>query len=187
MANIIAIAIIPPIAEEFLKGLSVRFLMRRNTTRAQAFALGAAAGAGFGFVEALLYGAGVTINELSDWWLIMVIRAGSTSLHCLATGLVGLAWWHWSIKKQHGAALALFGTAVLFHALWNGISVTLFSEIFWLETLENATIEKIGYAFVAVCAGAFVLAIPLIARVLRAPQAPPVGGTPLASMTPWVA
>lgn len=187
VANIIAIAIIPPLGEEFLKGLGVRFLMRRNTTRAQAFALGAAAGAGFGFVEALLYGAGVTINDLGDWWLIMVIRAGSSSLHCLNTGLVGLAWWHWSIARRHRTALALFGTAVLYHGLWNGLSVTLDSEIFWLDTLQDSTIEKIAYAFVAVCAAALIVAIPIVARILREPQPPSVAGTPLASMTPWVA
>jgi hypothetical protein len=187
VANIIAIAVIPPVGEEFLKGLGVRFLMRRNTTRAQAFALGAAAGAGFGFVEALLYGAGVTVSDLGDWWLIMVIRGGTSSLHCVNTGLVGLAWWYWSIGKNHRAALGLFATAVLLHALWNGISVTLISEIVWLDTLEDSTVEKFAYGFFALFAGAMIAAIPLLARRLRDPLPPPAMGTPLASMTPWVA
>jgi hypothetical protein len=103
------------------------------------------------------------------------------------TGLVGLAWWYWSIGKNHRAALGLFATAVLFHALWNGISVTLISEIVWLDTLEDSTVEKFAYGFFALFAGAMIAAIPLLARRLRDPLPPPAMGTPLASMTPWVA
>jgi hypothetical protein len=187
IANILAIAVIPPFGEEFLKGLSVRFLMRRNTTAAQAFLLGAAAGAGFGFVEALLYGAGVTADNLSDWWLIMLIRGGSTSLHCLNTGLVGVAWWYWSIAARKRPAIAMYLLAVLFHAIWNGFAVTLDSELFWVGTLEDATIERIAYAFVAIIGLVLVASIPLVARRLREPPPPSVTGTPLASMTPLVA
>jgi len=187
VANIIAIAIIPPFAEEFLKGLNVRFLMRRNSTRAQAFALGAAAGAGFGFVEALLYGAGVTADNLSDWWRIMLIRGGSTSLHCLNTGLVGLAWWYWSIGARKGRAAGLYLVAVFFHAVWNGFSVTLDSEILWLDTVDDRTLEIVAYVFVIGLASAFIVALPFLGRRLREPPPPPVAGTPLAVMTPWVA
>jgi RsiW-degrading membrane proteinase PrsW (M82 family) len=187
VANIIAIAILPPLGEEFLKGLSVRMLMRRNTTRGQAFALGAAAGAGFGFVEALLYGAGVITDDLGAWWEIMLIRAGSTSLHCVATGLVGVAWWYWSIANRRVRALGLFFLAVLFHGIWNGFAVTLESEIFWVGTLEDKTIEYIAYGFVIVIASAFVVALPLIARALREPPPPPVETTPLFQLQPWMA
>jgi RsiW-degrading membrane proteinase PrsW (M82 family) len=187
VANVLAIAVIPPLGEEFLKGLSVRLLMRRSTTRAQAFAMGAAAGAGFGFVESLLYGAGVVSEDLTAWWEIMVIRAGSTSLHCLATGLVGVAWWYWSIADRKREALGLFFTAVLLHGLWNGFAVTLESEIFWIGTLEDQTIEYIAYAFVIVLAAAFLTAIPLVARAVRSSPHPPVETTPLFRMEPWLA
>jgi hypothetical protein len=186
VANIFAIAVIPPLGEEFLKGLSVRLLMRRSTTRAQAFAMGAAAGAGFGFVEALLYGAGVVSEDLTAWWEIMLIRAGSTSLHCLATGLVGVAWWYWSIAGRKRSALGLFFTAVFLHALWNGFAVTLESEIFWIGTLEDQTIEYIAYGFVIVLAVAFLSAITMLARVMRTSPHPPVETTPLFRMEPWL-
>ena len=187
MANIIAIAVIPPLFEEFLKGLNVRFLMLRTTTRGQAFMLGAAAGAGFGFVEALLYGAGGISDDLGFWWIIMLIRAGSTSLHSLNTGLVGLAWWYWSIGRRAGPAAGLFGLAVLLHAIWNGFAVTLTSELPWVGTLEDRTIERVVYGFVAVIGLAFVAAIPLVARWLREPPPPPVETTPLGAMAPWIA
>jgi hypothetical protein len=186
VVNILGIAIIPPFAEEFLKGLNVRLLMQRRTTRAQAFLLGAAAGAGFGFVEALLYGAGVTSVDLGDWWRIMLIRGGSSSLHCVATGLVGVGWWYWSIGGRKKQAVVLYLTAVLLHATWNGFSVTLDSELFWVGTLDDKTLERIAYGFVILFGAFFVSAIPLIARILREPPPPPVAGTALGAMTPWL-
>jgi RsiW-degrading membrane proteinase PrsW (M82 family) len=186
VANLIAIAVVPPIVEEFSKGVGVRLMMRGNTTRAQAFALGAAAGAGFGFLEGLLYGLGGVSDELGDWWLIMLVRGGSTSLHVFNTGLVGLAWWYWSIGRRPRIAAMLFGTAVLAHSVWNGLAVTLFSKILWLRTVDNHTLEVVTYAIVAVIAAALIAAIPLIARRLREPLPPPVEGTPLAAMAPWL-
>ncbi len=185
-ANLIAIAVVPPIVEEFAKGLSVRFMMRGNTTRAQAFALGAAAGAGFGFLEGLLYGAGGIAESLGDWWIIMLVRGGSTSLHVFNTGLVGLAWWYWSIGKRPRVAMLLFGAAVVAHAVWNGLAVTLFSQILWLRTVDNRTLEIATYAMVAVLGTLLITSIALVARRLREPAPPPVAGTPLAAMGPWL-
>ncbi len=186
VANLIAIAVVPPIVEEFSKGLSVRFMLRRNSTRAQAFALGAAAGAGFGFLEGLLYGLGGIGDQLGDWWLIMLVRGGSTSLHVFNTGLVGLAWWYWSVDKRPRAAAMLFGAAVVAHSIWNGLAVTLFSKILWLRTVDNHTLEVATYGIVAVIGVLLIAAIPLIARSLREPRPLPVAGTPLATMAPWL-
>jgi RsiW-degrading membrane proteinase PrsW (M82 family) len=186
-ANIIAIAVMPPLFEEFFKGLSVRFVMRRMTTRGQAFLLGVTAGAGFGFVEALLYGVGGVSEDLGFWWLIMLMRAGSTSLHSLNTGFVGLAWWHWSIQRRWRPASAFFGLAVVLHAIWNGFYVTLMSELPWVGTLDSRTVERVVYVFVSAMALALIVAIPLVARRLREPPPPPVETTPLAAMVPWIA
>ena len=186
VANLIAIAVVPPIVEEFAKGLGARFMMRGNTTRAQAFALGAAAGAGFGFLEGLLYGAGGISNELGDWWAVMLVRAGSTSLHVFNTGLVGLAWWYWSIAKRPRVGAMLFGAAVVAHAAWNGLAVTLFSQILWLRTVDNHVLEIATYAMVGLLGPSLIGGIMLMARRLREPPPPPVEGTPLAAMAPWL-
>jgi hypothetical protein len=185
-ANLIAIAVVPPLVEEFSKGLSARFMMRGNTTRSQAFALGAAAGAGFGFLEGLFYGAGGITDNLGDWWIVMLVRGGSTSLHVFNTGLVGVAWWYWSVAKRPRTAAMLFGAAVAAHAVWNGLSVTLFSQILWLRTVDNRTLEIATYAMVAVLGTLFITAITLIARRLREPVPPPAAGTPLGAMAPWL-
>jgi len=120
--------------------------MRANSTRAQCFLLGAFAGAGFAFLEALLYGlGGISEDSLSSWWAIMLIRGGSTSLHVLCTGLAGLGWWYWSRAKQHRTALALFGGAMLIHAAWNAFATIISSRIFYLDTLDSKK-EAIRFA-----------------------------------------
>lgn len=187
VANLIAAAVVAPLIEEFAKGLGVRIMMRRWNTPAQAMVLGAAAGAGFGFVEALGYGlGGVVHHHETRWWLMMLLRGGSTSLHVFNASLVGLAWWHWSFGKKPRTGWLLFGAAVLMHAAWNGLLVTLTSRIFGLETLSEHAVEIAAYIMVSWVALMLVGAIPMIARRLREPLAPPVEGTALAGMTPWL-
>jgi hypothetical protein len=186
-AGLITAAVCAPLVEEFGKSLSVRFVLRPSSTRAQAFALGAAAGAGFGFIEAMFYGLAGIQDDLGAWWQIMLLRGGSTSLHVLCTGLGGLAWWYWSVGRRPRAGWLLFGLAVLFHASWNAAFTVIDSRIFGLETLSDRTLETIAYTIVAVISGAFIFAIPIVARRLREPVPPPVEGTELALMSPWIA
>jgi RsiW-degrading membrane proteinase PrsW (M82 family) len=187
VANLIAAAVVAPLIEEFAKGLGVRIMMRRWNTPAQAMVLGAAAGAGFGFLEAMGYGlAGVLDHHETRWWLMMLLRGGSTSLHVFNTSLVGLAWWYWSFGKKPRTGWLLFGAAVLMHAVWNGLLVTLTSRIFGLDTLSERAVEIAAYIIVSGVAVLLVGAIPAIARRLREPLPPPVGGTALAGMTPWL-
>ena len=100
VAALIVASVCAPLSEEFAKSLGVRFMLRRTMTRGQAFMLGAAAGAGFGFLEAMLYGLSGIQNSLGDWWQIMLLRGGSTSLHVFCTGLTGVAWWYWTVARR---------------------------------------------------------------------------------------
>jgi len=186
VANLIVAAMFAPLFEEFAKGLCARFMMTPLTTRAQAFVLGAAAGAAFGFLEGLLYGlAGVEAGP-GGWWAIMGVRAGSTSLHVFATGLVALAWWHWMHGRPR-VGWALFALAVLEHGVWNGVAVVLESRIFGLETLSAHAIELLAYGFFAPMSVAGAVAVALIARHLRRAEAVlAAAGAPLAAMAPWL-
>lgn len=186
VANLVAAAVVAPLIEEFAKGLGVRFTLRRYNTAAQAMVLGAAAGAAFGFVEAQLYGLAGATEDPGTWWLALLLRGGSTSLHVFNTSLVALAWWHWSFGKRPRLGALLFATAVVVHALWNGLLVTLSSRIFGLETLSERAVEVIAYALVSVIAVTLVGALPLIARRLREAPPMPVAGTPLAGMRAWL-
>lgn len=183
--NLVAASLLAPLSEEFAKGLGVRFMMRRATTRAQALTLGADAGAGFGFLEALLYGLAGISEDLGGWWQIMLIRAGSTSTHVFDTALVGLAWWYWSIGRRHGVAAGLAAIAVLEHAAWNGFATVLDSRVFGLEDVSEDTLRMLVYGMVAVVSPLLVLATLVMARRLR-DTTPPVLGTPLEGMRPWL-
>lgn len=187
VAGLITAAVVAPLVEEFGKSLAVRFMLRPISTRAQAFALGAAAGAGFGFIEAMLYGLAGIQDDLGGWWLIMLLRGGSTSLHVMGTGLGGLAWWYWSVAKRPRLGWMLFGLAVFIHAAWNGAFTVIDSRIFGLETLSDRTLETIAYTTVAIISAAFIIAIPLVARRVRDALPPSVEGTDLATMSPWLA
>jgi len=185
VAGLITAAVLAPLSEEFGKSLGVRFVMRADTTRAQCFLLGAFAGAGFGFLEAMLYGLAAIGDDLSFWWAIMLLRGGSTSLHVIGTGVAGVGWWYWSRAKRHRMALSMFAAAVLIHAAWNALATVLESRIFGLDTLDNTLLDVIAYGAIAAFSLAMIAAVPLIARRLREPVAP-AEGLPLASMAPWL-
>jgi len=185
VANLIVAAMVAPLVEEFGKSLGARWMFRPETTRPQAFLLGAAAGGAFGFLEAMTYGLAVITDDLGAWWQIMLLRGGSTSLHVLCTGCAALGWWYWSRARRRRPALALWSTAVGLHALWNAAFSALDSRIFGLETLSDRVLEAVAYTTVAVLAAVFIASIPLIARRLREAAAS-AEGTPLASMAPWL-
>jgi hypothetical protein len=187
VAGLIVGSICAPLAEEFGKSIGVRLLFRPATTRAHAFQLGACAGAGFGFLEALLYGLSGINDDLDHWWQIMVIRGGSTSLHVLCTGLAGVGWWYWARAGRPRIAAALFALAVLFHALWNAFAEIINSRILGLDAVSDHTLEIVAYTVIAIVSLAFITAIPFVAGALRDDTPAPVEGTPLAAMTPWLA
>ncbi len=185
-AGLITAAILAPVIEEFSKSLAVRFTMSPWTTRGQAFVLGAYAGAGFGFLEALSYGLIGIDSDLGGWWLIMLVRGGSTSLHVLCSGLAGVAWWYWTRGKRPGIAAGLFGAAITIHAGWNAFFTAIDSRIFVLETVSNQTLEIVAYAVVISVSAAMIVAIPIVSRRLRDPMLPPASDTPLGMMAPWL-
>jgi RsiW-degrading membrane proteinase PrsW (M82 family) len=185
-ANLITASLFAPVIEEFGKGLGVRFMLRRDTTRAQAFVMGAAAGAGFGFLEAMLYGvAGVHQDGPGNWPAIMLVRGGSTSLHVANTALVGLGWWYVvNARPRFGAVL--FVVAVLNHAAWNGFATAIDSRILGLDTFSGHLLEIVAYIFVGVISGAFIAGVPILGRRLhRMDTRPPVSGA-ITAMQPWM-
>lgn len=187
VAGLITAALLAPLIEEFAKSLGARFTMSPWTTRAQAFVLGAYAGAAFGFVEALSYGLIGISDDLADWWQIMLLRGGSTSLHVLCSGVAGAGWWYWTRASRHRTAVALWTISVLIHAGWNGFFTAIDSRVFVLDTLSNRTLEIIAYGVVIAVSLMMIVAIPLVSRRLRDDPLPPPDDTPLGAMTPWLA
>jgi len=108
-------AVAAPVIEEFAKSLVVLPLLRR-VSRRDAFLLGAAAGAGFAFLENMVY---VVFGE-PDWGGILVTRALGAAVHPLGTGLMALAWQALLRGEAPHRWVRWAGAAIAQHGVWNG-------------------------------------------------------------------
>ncbi len=126
---LIVIAVLVPFNEEFWKGFGVRLLRGSRPTRYQALLFGVAAGVAFGAVEANQYGTGAFSQSAYRWWDAMLLRGGASSLHALASGIVGLGWYHFALG-QRKRALALYLLAVGMHGSWNALNVLASARVF---------------------------------------------------------
>ncbi|HZU75251.1 MAG TPA: PrsW family glutamic-type intramembrane protease, partial [Dehalococcoidia bacterium] len=119
---LLTIAVLGPLIEEFCKGYGVRMLREARPSRYQAFLLGVAAGVGFAMFEANEYGLAAFSESPFRWWDTMLVRGGGSSLHALASGIVGLGWYEWNAGRR-GRGATLFTLAVGLHGSWNGLNV----------------------------------------------------------------
>lgn len=126
---ILTLCIVTPIIEEALKPVAVWFGATRIIAPAQGFALGALCGAGFATFESLM--AVATVG--SDWWKLVVLRAGTDVMHTANAALMGwalVAAW----RERRYLRLALVYAAVIFiHGSWNLLAIS-----YGLSTLPTA-------------------------------------------------
>ena len=113
------IGLIVPLIEEFLKPLGVWLFARKIESPAQGFAMGMLSGAAFALVESL----NASGNGSTDWSVIVSVRAGTSLLHMVASGLVG-----WGIvsafrEKRYLRLPAAYISAVAIHGLWNSCAI----------------------------------------------------------------
>jgi len=115
--------VISPLIEELLKPAGVLF-MRHTPGQAQAFLWGLAGAAGFALVEGMFNSA----VELDAWQPVVLMRVGTSLMHCLAGGLMGLGWYSLRTGRLWRAA-GLYLLAVSLHGTWNAIAlgITVFS------------------------------------------------------------
>ncbi len=123
-AGVIAVLIgyigfIVPLIEELLKPLGVWLFARKIESPAQGFALGMLSGAAFALVESL----NASGTGSAEWPVIVSVRAGTSLLHMMASGLVG-----WGIvsafrEKRYLRLPAAYFCAAAIHGLWNSCAV----------------------------------------------------------------
>jgi hypothetical protein len=179
-ATLALFSVSPPLVEESMKGLGVRLLGNRALGRYESFVLGVACGAGFGSLEAVLYGASALQEDPGQWWSLMLLRGGATSMHALASGLVGLAVW-FAVRRQRRRVLAGIAAAMLMHGAWNGLSVIAVSDALpLLEDLSDQTVENLLSIVLSAWSLVNVGILVLTARVLKEGPAPPA---PLLTVT----
>lgn len=115
------VAVLTPLIEEVSKSLGVVWVGsgRQHFLRAQAFAMGVMAGAGFSLTEALFNGAA----QLPNAWLgPVLLRASTVLIHGLATGLMALGWYE--VLGGHFRRFFPYGLASLgLHGAWNAFGV----------------------------------------------------------------
>ncbi len=83
---VVIFVVIAPLSEEFFKALGVALMSYRQPGAARAFLWGVAGGSGFAMTEGLFNAA----IALESWSAVMLLRVGSTLMHCLSSGL--MAW-----------------------------------------------------------------------------------------------
>lgn len=113
------IALIVPLIEELFKPLAVWIFAAKLTSPAQGFAMGVLSGAAFALLESL----NASADGTTSWPFIVSVRAGTSLLHMMASGLVG-----WGIasafrEKRILRFFAAYFTAVAIHGIWNASAV----------------------------------------------------------------
>ena len=173
---LLTVAVVPPLVEEAAKGLGVRLLLSPQSPRRIAFVLGVVAGVSFGTVEALLFGLGGLIDPDTDWWSLMLMRAGSTVTHALGSGLVALGWYQVLALGRPFAGFLYYAAAVALHGLWNALIVLVGSRLVipW-EGLSDSDLVLVVYAVMGPVALIFLAALFIASRRLREPAAVPWG------------
>ncbi len=116
----VQLAVIAPLAEEFVKPLVTLPLIGRLSRR-EAFLVAATAGAGFAAMENVLYAS----FGLNLWAGILAARALGGAIHPLGAGLVGLSWRDVlrGEPRAWSKGVARFALAAGVHAIWNGGSL----------------------------------------------------------------
>jgi hypothetical protein len=111
--------VIGPLIEEMLKPIGVLFFVWRRPRQAEVFLWGLAGASGFAMVEGMFNSA---VN-LDAWLLIALMRVGTSLMHCLAGGLVGLGWYFLWTARQPTKAIGLYLVAVVLHGTWNAAAL----------------------------------------------------------------
>ncbi len=121
MTLLIVFVILAPMIEELTKFLGIALMAYRRPSIGQIYLWGIASGAGFAMVENLFN----TIQALEFWVGIMLMRIGTSALHCLGVAILSLGWHHFLQQKRPWRLFGAYGLSVCVHALWNGLIIGL--------------------------------------------------------------
>jgi hypothetical protein len=141
------IALFVPLVEELLKPLAVWLFAKSIAKPSQGFVLGMLSGGAFALVESLN-----ASSESSEAWPFAVgVRAGTSLLHIVLSGIMGYAIVRAFREKTLGHLAATYLAVVSIHGIWNacaiGLALSASGETLgkpeWLTTFLPASIAGI--------------------------------------------
>jgi len=151
---VLAVSVITPIVEELAKSAAAWVIYDRLSTAAHGFWCGAVSGAGFAVFEGLMASA----NTSGSWSFILLIRAGSSMMHILASAMAGWGIAAFRHSRRPTYLLGGYAIAIGLHALWNtSVVAIIYGGL--RSAFSGNQVDVVGLA--AVAAGAVVLAILL--------------------------
>ena len=142
-------AVVIPLLEELIKPIGLILLINRKPAPMAAFLGGVLGGLGFAITESLS-----NLITLGDpWFLLVVARLGTLTMHAFTSGLAG-----WGLGELAGRkplrALAAYAGAVAVHGLWNGMVVMIvFSGLYVGENPDPNSPMTIGLGLLAALGG----------------------------------
>ena len=160
-----------PLIEEIAKSLAVPLvaLTGRRLTRLDGFLLGVAAGAGFAIFEGVGNG-GMALVASESWAALMLVRGGATAMHCLASGLTGLAWQSVLTERRLARGLGLVVLAMALHGIWNAAALGTSAVSVLSATLDSGARPFGGAAVIVLWAGVGLLAVGAVLAVALVPR-----------------
>lgn len=157
IALVFIFVVIAPLGEELFKPLGVALMSYRRPGAAQAFLWGVAGGAGFAIAEGLFNAA----IALESWSAVVLLRVGSTLMHCLGSGLMGLGWYHLLRTRRPWHILGTYAASVGLHVLWNmgAIGMAAISLRAMASGADEASLALSGLGFLVLGACLILLAL----------------------------
>lgn len=175
-----------PLIEESAKSLGVWLAWRKLASPAQGFALGALSGAGFGLMEGLF----ISTSAGETWGTTLAVRAASSSMHIIASSLVGWGIGKAAQQKRVTPALGGYALGMTIHGVWNAcIVVMVFASGRLLLTPSNpdiiaALVILLALGFLAL----LILSLPIVLLAInhQLRKSVPVPSEPVPPATEFV-
>jgi hypothetical protein len=158
------LSIVAPLNEEFWKGSLVALFFFRKGGAARCLTWGVLAGTGFNLFETFFNSLSlVNPEELASqtiggrWWLFALARAGTSSMHGLASGLAALGFF--GLLRRRWRYAPGFVAGVMLHAAWNGSVYLVSGDVFLSQAgPDSLLLDGIGAgALVGLAAGSLLL------------------------------
>lgn len=165
VGGLFLLSVVTPLVEETAKSLPIWAAWRKLESPAHGFALGALSGAGFGLVEGLL----VSASPNATWGTTLAVRAASSAMHIITSGLVGWGLGKAAQQKRALPALGGYLLGISIHGIWNAcIVVMVYASA--LTLLSGATPNIVAALVVmsVLCfLGLLILSAPIVLGVVN--------------------